>query len=82
MNTNYIIPLTCGLGGGLIYRHFYDMYLNSFNYKNDPKYALMTYQHYDNIYNVGMVYGLGLGILYVFYKNIDYPLIKIDSNFS
>lgn len=82
MYSNYLIPLGCGLGGGLIYRHFYDMYLNSFNYNKEKTYALVTYQHYDNIYNTGMFFGISLGLIYIGIKNFNYPLIKIDSNFS
>ena len=84
MNLNYLIPCGCALGGGLIYRHFYDMYLGSFNYKNENRrYALMTYQHYDNLYNSGMFYGLTLGLSYILFKKYsNHHLINIKPNFS
>ena len=83
MNSKYIVPLGCALGGGLIYRHFYDMYLDNVNYKNEGKiYALVRYQHYDNIFNVGAVCGLGLGLIYVSFKDFNFPFFKISPNFS
>ena len=80
MNSKYIIPLGCALGGGLIYRHYHNKYLNDI--KDTKYYALITYQYDANIFNQGMLYGFSIGVLYVTFKNFNFPYFKISPNFS
>ena len=81
MNYKYILPLGCAFSGGLIYRYYNNLYINEFR-PNSKYNALIRYEYDANIFNLGMIYGFSIGLTYIVFKNLAFPLYKINTEFS
>lgn len=65
MNSNYLFIGGCALGGGLIYNAFENIYLKSYYDENRR-----------NIFNYGMLFGIGLGSSLYYLKHSNQLLLK------